>query len=604
MSSKPVYSNLPLLHTHTSTKLNTIIKEINPFQHINTNEFIGEISNTILFDNKIRFQLKIFKIWFVFYRIRQRILKETTIPLSYFIYQNTLNMIKIRSHAIYSIQKFIKNIKFNEKLKKELKYKQKLYEIYIYINNKKNYKIKIYIWNIINKYIIYKYKNIIKIQTFFRILIAKKKYISIVYNNKQLIKKELELKSRYHIRILKQCMYVFSLYYCIILKTIITKQYTTSNSSSSNSSSSGSSTNIFNILKIKERNRFQNIEISSQPQNKKLSSRETALLRLQIPTQSLKQSKTQELLLNRGKKPSEIGKNIGFFETLMSRQHLIRLKETETFIYDCINNNTTTSSATTNTILYNTTKKPTVQDKGENELHPQLTEKELIFCIENATVLYCQCIKKTALRLIVTHFSGSKLVLRSGEVTVNSIHTFLPSFLRIQHSTSTSTTSSSNNNYNEFSGSKDQKSEGEERDSEGVTAAVLALQLASLSLGMSARLALIHCLADHADPPSPVHQASGPDSDSTPSREATGASGPDKYGMSRISELSIDMDTFGLLGAAVLLASLQVCILLCHSLILYRNSNKYCYVCFSLIGICECSQWLPATTTCSATGTA
>ena len=90
----------------------------------------------------------------------------------------------------------------------------------------------------------------------------------------------------------------------------------------------------------------------------------------------------------------------------------------------------------------------------------------------------------------------------------------------------------------------------------------MALQLASLSLGMSARLALIHCLADRADPPGPVHQTSGPDSDSTWSGEATGASGPDKHGMSRISELSIDMDTFGLLGAAVLLASLQVRILL------------------------------------------
>ena len=181
--------------------------------------------------------------------------------------------------------------------------------------------------------------------------------------------------------------------------------------------------------------------------------------------------------------------------------------------------------------------KPTVpyvpQIPQEPRQHPYLTNEELEICLQNAESVYCQYTRKTALRTVATHFSGSKLVLCGGELTANTVSSILVGIIRRSTANSGAATAVEGGG-----------------DDDSSTLEPLALYFVSVNMGVAARLALIGGLSDKskeviAATPSAISAAvSAVKTDDT---------------ISRISELSVDTETTGILGTALLLRALKVC---------------------------------------------
>jgi len=132
--------------------------------------------------------------------------------------------------------------------------------------------------------------------------------------------------------------------------------------------------------------------------------------------------------------------------------------------------------------------------------------------------VFCQHTRKAALRCVLSNFTGAKLVLRGGELAANTVASMLFHYLRKYKGDQFSGTSS---------GALNQVGDvAEESD-------LLILHFVAVTTGVSARLALVRSIIDV--------KPSGTERD-----------------VSRVRELAVDTDTFGLLGAAILLRSLQV----------------------------------------------
>jgi hypothetical protein len=499
-----VFRDISDVHKSTTVVLASLIAQCAPYEaRYKPFERYVAANPVVLLSNEQRWRLRTFRAWMALYRLRQRCLRGAAHDLATHIVATTQHWCLRRLSAAYRIQNLYRVFHARSrvyKLRQRLRQRQDRLD---HIRLKEERRAKRRAFMAYMRARIIQRNLIIRMQCFMRKNLARRNFHNFYSRYSHLRGGGNRVRAAYHQRLLRDAIAMFQMQYCFSLCRAITMP--------------GADT----------RQRFAELggeDASLRPAKKvKLSSRDAVFARLQVKQPARQQSRATEALGDRSVS----------FQSEECRQHLLRLRETGTFIFDCGTSENpgpiTKMRASTGKLRSSTGEaKRANQPPGEPRLHPHLTDEELAFCLQNADVVFCQQARKAALRAVITQFAGSKLVLRGGELAAGAVGYLLYNYLRQPALPPHSTAGGD------------------------VEENALTLQLSGVSMGMSARLALVRSIAAQKPPETAKSALAG--STTQPNQQV-----PADYGAGpRVSALIVDTDSFGLLGSAVLLASLQV----------------------------------------------
>jgi hypothetical protein len=482
-----------------SSRLQGLIQSSNAYEaRYKTFEVYTPANPVVLVDNEQRRQLRAFQAWTALYRLRQRYLRATARTLATHIAALAQQWSLRRLSAAFRIQNLYRSFHARQYANAVRAAARREAERLVRVQHSAERKVLLRAWATLEKARRYYRRTIVRMQCFIRKFLARKNFHIFYERYSHLQGSGIRVRQMHQQSLLQRYMHLFQLQYCYALARAVT------------------------AVNSDARKRFAALgqdEPVKAAKKVKITSRDAAFARLQV--KQVKHSKSVDTLAvaPRGMDADRPDQVVTSFQSEECRQHLLRLRETGVFIFD--SSGTASADGITDNRASTAVRKVAGKrvtpstDSEEPRAHPQLSDEELVFCLENADTVYCHQTRKAALRSVVTHFSGKKLVLRQGELTSITVSAILYKFLRAHDSQASNS-----------------------------PALPLSLQLSSVSMGLTARMLLIRSLADQA-PVSTRPAISA--AEVSPQQDA-----------SRISDIAVDSDTLGILGINVLLASLQV----------------------------------------------
>lgn len=497
----------------TALLMNSLPREARykPFE-----EYVPSQPVTVLDDEKL-LAAKAFKTWIACYRLRQRYLRGVSHTVSSSIVTHARVLAFARLGAAFSIQNVYRSFHARRYYQRELALRRRQQEVCLLVSVRHRYIATRLVWEELRENQARQRAAVMRIQCFVRLFFAARKYETVLQRHLVQKNKIDAVQVRRDRSSLQSFMRCWEGQYCRAVHISLQMSRETTSA-----------------LKKKRSNQDEGTSASQPGTTQHVAgnaARTAAIVRLQgkqmkyskstdaLPIGSNNNAAGSAALFNKTLTAStKLPRDSGSFQSEECRQHLLWLNQTGVFIFDC------SSAPVESTAQMRQTKKLTSRKsasalKEDAPLHPQLTNDELEFCLQNAEAVFCQQTRKAPLRSVVTHFGGSKLVLLCGELTANTIATMLYDFLRHRSTDA-------------------EPAAGDQSDS-SAQRQQLILHISGVHMGVSARLALIRSIADMAPP-------SG-DMSSTLVEP-----------LSRICELSVDTESLGLLNTAVLLRSLQV----------------------------------------------
>lgn len=484
---------------------------------------------------------KAFKTWIATYRLRQRYLRSVSNTVSARIVGNARTIALVRLAAAFGIQNVYRSFHARRVFCAELACRRRQQEMSWVLSERHRRRATEAVWMELKTVQQRIRKAVICIQSFVRLCFAARKYEFILARHVEQTKRCDAVGLRRDQAMLKVFMHRWEEQYCQAAHNSLHMSRETTS-----------------VLKKKRSNQDEVLGVGGgvgdggmQQQVSHYAvgnaARTAAIMRLQNKANAnLKYSKSTDTLP--GTSAAELGilnkthtstrrisRDIGSFQSEECRQHLLRLNQTGVFIFDCAGTPADATAQLRNTKKL-TSRKSASTLREEAPLHPQLTNEELRFCLQNAEAVFCQQTRKAPLRSVVENFGGSKLALIGGELTANTIATMLFDFLRESTYTEAQSAAVPLNSVVEVGSS----------EVVVVRKQPLILHMSGIRMTVSARLALIRSIADISQPISEnVEPHTQWQAQCTEPR-------------SRVCELSVDSDSLGRLGTAVLLRSLQV----------------------------------------------